>query len=879
MNPPDFDLSPFLQDPKASLTEWLERYDETSPAGSLSDLATALKWILEGELYSGGPDRVREMHRAAERIRAVLLREAPRSLLDRLSWRAYPFELEALRILARRKPEWGDAWIQVMLEAQPGKVQMVRDLVREGEISRPTGTTYAIASIGAMDLRGGAEALALAEPSLLSGELLEFFQVEGAGEHSFAARDKYAAPAHTWSRRILDWIASGDLSREATRDAILKTLSGDLPQFQAGWFVRLLKELKPNREDFQAAPEVWLSLALKDQGPTQALAWMAYRGLEKAKALPPERVRAALEGLARGATKGRAKDALKALDRWVQRSPDQALAAAQVALEAMVWEDREIQAGVLARLSDWARGNTPEEASLWARFQDLCLPSLRLELESKGRANAPDRDHPDSDPPPEFSELSAPKVPDPRPGKVPPLESPAQFLQLLSLEIERPEDPARLERLIDLPSAWVPELRGHPVLHSLAKRARAKTQAQGTWPDPIGELLSAWLGALTGSLASSLELAPIPGPEDRPPRVFDLLRQLLAERVRCPKPGPRLSSPDREGFLVSLEALQERLGAWTQAPELACPTDWLLALARLDLSDCEDPPSRRAKVEAGLELSNLEGFFEGLCARAKGAASLLSLAVVLGPEPPRLFRCLEKTWQAADATYREVLLLRDLPSQPSLDPFDAPLSQRPWSQQDGIAGTSLGQVRWAATVSPRLRDGFYAEGAMRLDLDWSEVQWEVVGYLESLELEPRRLGPGGRMLLGKALAAKEPGQVTQAREEWARRARVGRLDPQAQAQDAAWLWDQGVILPQRFAKNLRPLLLGEPAEVRSLEEFLRGLLTQIQTTGRAGLAGVLELWGECLSSLGKTAGAIEASPLAGLCGKGKARRIFRALPR
>ena len=38
------------------------------------------------------------------------------------------------------------------------------------------------------------------------------------------------------------------------------------------------------------------------------------------------------------------------------------------------------------------------------------------------------------------------------------------------------------------------------------------------------------------------------------------------------------------------------------------------------------------------------------------------------------------------------------------------------------------------------------EGCERIDLDWSEVQWEVVGYLEPLLDPGLRPGPLGRLL-------------------------------------------------------------------------------------------------------------------------------------
>ena len=114
--------------------------------------------------------------------------------------------------LATRQPEWLDQWAEMVLKSSLGPWPTVRELVRRNCCRPPETDNYVLGMIrGVLDrnyLRGFDSQRTLADALLSDSELLEceiwrLFEVEGSGENSLAAHDKYKAlPGFRWDETL-----------------------------------------------------------------------------------------------------------------------------------------------------------------------------------------------------------------------------------------------------------------------------------------------------------------------------------------------------------------------------------------------------------------------------------------------------------------------------------------------------------------------------------------------------------------------------------------------------------------------------------------------------------------------------------------------------
>src|SRR5262249_35916766 len=184
------------------------------------------------------------------------------------------FEL-AYEVLAARRPSWLGDWAKMALEINPRCWPLVRRLVREGFCQRPEIDNY---WLGMLDTHSEflgrythvAEGL-LADPQWLE-EVWRLFEIEGGGEFSLAARDKYARPEGKWETALVQLAHEGKLSRSRLLDASLDALARDFAQFRAGWFSHFHEALRPSLEERAARAERYLFLLASKIPPTVSFA-------------------------------------------------------------------------------------------------------------------------------------------------------------------------------------------------------------------------------------------------------------------------------------------------------------------------------------------------------------------------------------------------------------------------------------------------------------------------------------------------------------------------------------------------------------------------------------------------------------------------------
>ena len=153
-----------------------------------------------------------------------------------------------VEVLAARNPSWLLRWVTTLCERDPQFAWPLAHGLRVRGLFAGDGPGYALAFIAGVAGNAWREGKSIddalrANLALLEDELWRAFQIEGGGETSFAAHDKYASPETSWSAALRRLADEGAIDRQRLIDATLDALARGYSAFRAGWFVRFHDEL------------------------------------------------------------------------------------------------------------------------------------------------------------------------------------------------------------------------------------------------------------------------------------------------------------------------------------------------------------------------------------------------------------------------------------------------------------------------------------------------------------------------------------------------------------------------------------------------------------------------------------------------------------
>jgi hypothetical protein len=273
------------------------------------------------------------------------------SQLKKFGWRAIPEPEATYRVFSTRRPAWIDDWVTFALETTPRHFPLVRRLMRDGLCRRPPTDNYLLGMLDIHSKELGCSTPVrdglLTDPELLD-EVWRLFEIEGNGEFSLAARDKYThKPEGTWAHALVALANEGKLSRDRLLDASLDALSRDFAQFRAGWFSRFHEALKPTLVERARRASRYLHLLGSRIPPTVSFALKALTILDKAGQLLPRTAVDSFGPALAARQKGTALAALKLLDKAANREPGLQGAVASLASQALAHESAEIQGAAL----------------------------------------------------------------------------------------------------------------------------------------------------------------------------------------------------------------------------------------------------------------------------------------------------------------------------------------------------------------------------------------------------------------------------------------------------------------------------------------------------------------------------------------------------
>ncbi|GAA2555960.1 hypothetical protein GCM10010435_28230 [Winogradskya consettensis] len=677
----------------------------------------------------------------------------------------------------------------------------IRTLERLGLVTLEPDDDYVLAMVSGLGDRWGDQrrrGLLRDDPELVERALWRVFEVEGGGEVSLAALDKYVAVGAGWRLAFADLIEDGVLDRARVLRSCLLALGRGFSAFRAGWFSATYESLSPTVDELAADQALLLDLLRSQVTATVGMAVRCLATLDKAGRLDDAEFVVACVPALGVPVKKTALGVLRLLAAVAKRHPGEVAEAAgwglahahgDVQLKALELlrslDARDVVAGRLEALE-------PSVQRVAAEWLGAAIPAAIPAAGGEVAAYQEPARELVAMTADDFTERAAALMEDARdPVEVELfLAAISEMSDLLRPIVKRASTVARGDQ-----SSW--ELRGH--LASLVLTAGGIEHPR--YGMPAQALLHARLeqgptvATPTDAAGWIAPMALVRRLRDRTPGHHDLVAALL-----------RIAPEGRDEALRAAGDLPGEMGQVVRyalgGPPAPIGTDaWWVAAARARAPYADDPHL----IAAGLD------------GPGQGRAATYELAL----RPDRYEFGVH--WRAS--------LTTDPPWKHRLTPGDQPTVVRPWS--DGAPDDSWtggpDWVAWAALTWPHDAEPFFARGVRStLDAIGTEVEHNTVAVLDALLTHPGRLGPMAAATLASGLSCGDPVGRTRAVDVLV----AGRITNEQLAAAMAQL--SGPCKPTRWATSLRDAAIAGQDTAPKVVEVLTLLLPRLDN-GYAGL--------------------------------------------
>jgi hypothetical protein len=263
----------------------------------------------------------------------------------------------AFQILSTRRPPWLTEYAECLIRENVHRWPLVRALVRRGLCDRPQHENYILGTIvcmigfwGSDELIGPTYGSLVAnlrkDSDLLKHEIWQLFQIEGQGELSLAAHDKYLGAEsdnYCWSLALKKLSKKGDLSRDRLLDESLGALNRGFAQFRVAWFSQFHELLEPTAKERLKLQDKYLLLLASPIPPTVTFALDALDIIDKERPIAADAIIESLQPVLLAKHKGTARRAVQWLDRLASREAKCKAQAASAAAQALAHEAVDVQ--------------------------------------------------------------------------------------------------------------------------------------------------------------------------------------------------------------------------------------------------------------------------------------------------------------------------------------------------------------------------------------------------------------------------------------------------------------------------------------------------------------------------------------------------------
>lgn len=479
---------------------------------------------------------------------------------------------------------------------------LIRGLVRDGLVVEPTSDEHVLGMIRHDPWRRPGEPIhrlewLRADPGLLQTTVWRLFEVEGGGEDSLAARDKYSPPHRSWTHTLTTLAGTGELDRQRLLDASLAALRRDWAPFRAQWMTAFHTGLAPTLDERAARAAEYAALLAPQAPPVVTFAVKALTELQKAGRLDAELLMRTASPAVLARAKGTATAAVRLVARSAGDSPE---LAERVLCVAEGSEHAEVRAAAAKALSGLTGRAAPAPAPRAAEVT-LAPPARAVAAE------------------PDLSQRQ-------RLTAVTDLEDLASRLAEV---LERADDPDEVELVLDGLSRLCAEADADDVLALAARRAAVLAKRDG---EPLTGVIAGVVDAWATRRGRTLTEPDAGYRQDIRGATRLQLQRLgaLIDRLAARQPAPLLACPTHTGGWLDPYVLQARLDG---VPE---PAAVELAVALLRLPNGADTSPFEQAVARVSERGRLRRKASGPAVEAYDAQEpVLRLEVVADPEQYR----------------------------------------------------------------------------------------------------------------------------------------------------------------------------------------------------------------------------------------------------
>lgn len=840
-----------------------------------------------------------------DNARVCVIATATPAELRTFGWRIVPDGGFVVNVVRDVQPDWIDQWVQDLSETEPRMYHDIRLLYDAGLCEKPAGDGYILGMIeGLPGWRVAPSSLwdkqtPLAErirktPDIRNDDVWRLFEVEGGGDLSLSAFDKYIAPKiGGWSAALIELSADGTLSRDRLLDESLNALEKDFAQFRAGWFSRFHEAMQPSLEERATRRGRYLQLLGSSIPPTVSFALKAVLQLDKAERLPPGELIDRIPPVLQARAKGTVSSGLRLIANAAKREPGLSAAARKLITTALIHEAADVQKkaldmidslggaddqGIAATLADYADGIAP---SLQDRFRTMMGGAEVSPPAGSGERRVAETSVSDIDPIASFDELNQ------------------AFLRVL----EDTSRPLQIERVLDgLARFGAEQPKDFAKLAGpLRKRASAiiKRQADDQLQYQLARLAQAFTSSEPLSEEDTfrypnVDIAPYSGSHQRERRSFEdvFVRrgiELLAQ-VRAGHRLPLLSAPtDSRGF-VAAGTLLARYAGYKAKRIQPGQLDTVLALMRLSpdgRSDVlktlspDDEHERAFAFALGAEIS--VGRTDWLWVAAAAARLPYSdepeISKRHGSGYPdagtkaRYSIGFERTKHFTWLRLRvEPRIQSDVPS--AFLPTLFHLTSAGDNGYGAVCGYHVNMIRWCSTIWPLNPEPFFSQGVLVFDHNQRLANSPYAGFLEPMLESHIAIGETGTALLALGLASCDPAVKSVALEAAIASIDENRLDLEHLQHALSALIPSGHVPLGRWTKSLTELSGVSTRHAEVVRKLLEGSLCHDPSKPPRDIGGLIELLYELTVALDQPVSSQSALDyLHGVQGGGKAKRF------
>ena len=832
---------------------------------------TVMVWLNDRD----GPAAVDE-----DAARVAFLATASLGELKKVTFHAIPRDLAIDEVLSALSPPWIQEWVEALVADNPHIVERLAPLWRKGLCRRPSGDAiilgYYVPSAWRMD--------DIEERELLDGDIWRFFEVEGGGEFSLAAHDKYAKSAdNCWQTRLLDYAARGKLPRVGLLDGSLDALKRDFGQFRAGWYSRLHTALDPTMEEMSTRSTSYLHLLASTVPPTVSFAMKAVQKLYKSGRIAPVDLVESLDAPLQARQKSTATAALKLLHAAAIQEPALVETAGRKATLALIAEQVDVQSGVLDLIEQLGAAKSPDIRAELAHYLDHVAPSLRARLASLA----------DMEMSPETNVV--PIVTESTIVAVEPVACPEDALALFLAVIENPRDPIEIERAMDGLARFGSALRtDSKTLSPLLKRAEQISDAPGD--SEIRLVL-----AITGhALAQGRPIDRQDRLRLRSDNFSCVCFDRNAEIVRLALDGrtlPMLSTPSANSGCIDPTGLIERLANYRTAGAEPGDTDMALALLRLDRQGRSRAlqnfhPNGDAELALAYALGgdvepgrNRALWCSAWAARlpADSDPRIIELCGTRQPDcgVPAVLDLQVQRRQSEGYSWTVVKVAVDPPpsdrsAETIATRFFPASPNKMW--QTTTCGSVYADVAWASLIRPGAPEAFFRQALLQMDTCEKLSEHPGRAYIEHFFRPGDAVGPLGAATLAYFLASEDKSVTSLAVDAVIHTASSGRLAAKNFAPALKPFLMSGTLPTKRWTNGFAAISEAGPASASFVRETITSLLTFGPDDAPRDIGGMLEL----LFELHTASNSVPKDPsllacLRSMKGGGKTARYSKAL--